>query len=113
MQDPLREAFHALAKEHLLLNVQLIVGLADGRAIEGVGLQDVSARLQERRVNLLDHLQDPAVRCIQDRCNDLPSGCMLLLLLPVSSLPELQHDLDRITSTTYAALTPSLWKLLF
>lgn len=40
----------------LFLDVQLVVALADGGAVEGVGLQDIGTRLQERRVNLLYHL---------------------------------------------------------
>ena len=42
---------------HLLWNVQLIVALADGGAVEGVGLQDVGTRLQESRVDLLNNLK--------------------------------------------------------
>lgn len=40
----------------LFFDVQLVIALADGGAIEGVGLQDIGTRLQESRVDLLDHL---------------------------------------------------------
>ena len=59
---------------HLLWNVQLIVALADGGAVEGVGLQDVGTRLQESRVDLLNDLNQVHSTLMRVLHNAWPRG---------------------------------------